>query len=34
MTYTMFVDEHGDKICRITSRIGALFEGGWPNCVR
>lgn len=26
MTYTMFVDEHGDKICRITSRIGALFE--------
>ena len=33
MIYTMFDDEHGDEICRLTSRIGALLERGWSTRV-
>ena len=28
MTYTICNDKHADEICRLTSKIGALFEGG------
>ena len=24
-------DEHGDEICRLTSRIGVLLESGWST---
>ena len=34
MIYSMFEDEHRDKICRLTSRIGALLERRWPIRVR
>ena len=31
MTYTMFDDELGDKICGLPSRISALLERGWST---
>ena len=31
MTYTMFDNELGDKICRLALRISALLERGWST---